>query len=406
MLKLVAIAVAISVVIGLPVENPIGDQVLENEGMYQGDIAGVDPYSDRNAIADLTKLWPNGKIYYQIDPSADNITTIIHQAMKQYKDKTGGCIEFINSKGDGNYINIYRGDGCWSLVGRQGNGKQAVSLGVGCQFVGTAVHELGHAIGFWHEQNRSDRDNYIDVHLENVKPAMRYNFDKLTPSQNLLLVPYDYNSIMEYAEYAFSVDKQKKKTIVPKKAGVTITPVWTRPGLDDNDVIAIKKLYECDGYKRPAPKMRKDYFTNFTNGWGWVRDAGRSAKQFKRVQVEGNWVIEADSAYIGKGWVRFLTDYVQVKDETKGCLSFKYKITGPGIRSIELALQEGKTIQTAWKPPPITTATGWETLRVSFKTIMDPRFFMTVICDANQTGKLYFDDIKYHFGDCQFTDSL
>ncbi|KAG1685928.1 Astacin-like metalloprotease toxin 1 [Nymphon striatum] len=399
MLKLVAIAVAISVVIGLPVENPIGDQVLENEGMYQGDIAGVDPNSDRNAITDLKKLWPNGKIYYQIDPSAENIATVIHKAMQQYKDKTGGCIEFINSKGDGNYVNIYRGNGCWSLVGKQGNGKQPVSLGSGCQYVGLAVHELGHAIGFWHEQNRSDRDDYIDVHLENVKPAMRYNFKKLTPAENFLLVAFDYNSIMEYAEYAFSVDKQKLKTIVPKKAGVTITPVWQRPGLDDNDVIAIKKLYECDGYKRPASKIPEDYFTNFTSGWGWVRDEASFVKHLKRVQVGSNWVIEADSSDIGEDYVRFLTDYVRINGQTRGCFSFKYQITGPGIRSIDLVKQDRQT-RTVWKQGPFTIATNWEIFNMEFKTTQDIRFSLTVGSDANQTGKVYFDDIKYHFGDC------
>jgi len=71
---------------------------------------------------------------------------------------------------------------------------------------GIVVHELGHAIGFRHEQNRPDRDKYIEINdkimkLDPTHPErMNFNvFKDLEPTN--YGVPYDLNSIMHYSDY-------------------------------------------------------------------------------------------------------------------------------------------------------------------------------------------------------------
>ena len=61
---------------------------------------------------------------------------------------------------------------CYSSLGKQ-NSPQVISLQVpGCtNKLGTAVHEMMHALGFFHEQSRMDRDNFINIDWNNIKTS-------------------------------------------------------------------------------------------------------------------------------------------------------------------------------------------------------------------------------------------
>jgi hypothetical protein len=58
---------------------------------------------------------------------------------------------------------------------------------------------MGHAIGFNHEQSRSDRDGFVRIRNENIPPPLQFNFNKLPTNQVTNLgVAYDYRSVMHY----------------------------------------------------------------------------------------------------------------------------------------------------------------------------------------------------------------
>ncbi|KAL1251482.1 hypothetical protein QQF64_019278 [Cirrhinus molitorella] len=161
--------------------------------------------------------------------------SVIANAMSTFHSKT--CIRFVARSTQADYISIENKDGCYSSLGRTG-GKQVVSFNrQGCVYHGIVQHELNHALGFYHEQTRSDRDKYVKINWENISPDMAYNFQKQnTNNQN---TPYDYGSIMHYGKTAFSI-----------QAGLeTITPIpdetveiGQRQGMSNTDILRINKL--------------------------------------------------------------------------------------------------------------------------------------------------------------------
>merc|ERR1711931_184365 len=151
----------------------------------------------------------------------------------------GSCLNIRPSqRSDSNYIKIIKGRGCYSSVGRTRGSSQDLSIGYGCTSTGTIQHEFMHALGFWHEQSRDDRDSYVTINWNNIVEKNKHNFRSYrTLNQGF---PYDYGSVMHYGPYAFS--KNGKPTILTKGGNYKI---GQRDGVSRQDVQEIRKLYGC-----------------------------------------------------------------------------------------------------------------------------------------------------------------
>ncbi|XP_071760146.2 low choriolytic enzyme-like [Centroberyx gerrardi] len=165
----------------------------------------------------------------------------ILNAMKDFHSKT--CIRFIPRVRQRIYISFEPKYGCFSSLGRIGD-KQVVSLSrFGCVRHGIIQHELLHALGFYHEHTRSDRDRYVRINWQYIKDYYVHNFK--TKDTNNLNTPYDYSSILHYGRTAFSSEFGKD----------TITPIpdpsvaiGQRNGMSDIDIRRINTLYKCCKY--------------------------------------------------------------------------------------------------------------------------------------------------------------
>lgn len=72
--------------------------------------------------------------------------------------------EFIWSSQKPHFLSI----SCFSSVGNRHVGKQRLSIGTNCDHIATIEHEFLHALGFWHEQSRADRDDYVEIMWDRI----------------------------------------------------------------------------------------------------------------------------------------------------------------------------------------------------------------------------------------------
>lgn len=179
--------------------------------------------------------WPGGIVPYEIDPSLP-ASSRVHDAIAAIEAATVG-IRFVPRTSQADYIRVVPGpQHCWSSVGRVG-GSQEVRLEIGCGTQET-IHELGHALGMWHEQSRCDRDDYVEILWSNIDPTYHYAFEKKCDSASDF-GPYDEGSIMHYLRYAFSINQLPT---IRSKRGLD----WKmdqKNGLTPADVFTLQAIY-------------------------------------------------------------------------------------------------------------------------------------------------------------------
>ena len=203
------------------------EEVRQNPGILT---PGAQPLGA--AILGQQFRWKGRRVPYQIDPVLQDQQRVV-DAIAHWHANTP--FQFVQREDDDDdYVNFRPGNYCLSMIGRRG-GPQDVILGPSCS-TGHCIHEIGHVAGLWHEQSRSDRDDFVEVMWDNLSQRQRINFDKhVLDAVNL--GPYDYDSIMHYPRDAFSINQ--KDTIVPKKPHQCI---GQRVGLSAGDIAAINKL--------------------------------------------------------------------------------------------------------------------------------------------------------------------
>lgn len=168
------------------------------------------------ALADVDRHqmhWPSGIVPYVFGDNLPRETRDhVKAAIAHYHARTN--IRLVPRTTQTSFVKFVPSDGCRSYIGRIG-GPQEIWLAPNCG-TSAAIHEIGHALGVWHEHTRQDRDDYIDVRWNNIQAGAEGNFDKYPFGRDR--GAYDFASVMHYHSGAFAKDAGLF-TIVKKGGG-------------------------------------------------------------------------------------------------------------------------------------------------------------------------------------------
>jgi hypothetical protein len=186
-------------------------------------------------------LWPNGRVPFVFAPDAPHQADI--QAMiAEYNARTP--VQFVARNGEYHHVEFTSSPiNNYGQIGRQWWGATKVgispTMAAGATAQTVIVHELGHAIGLYHEHTRKDRDSFVTINWPCVNPVSYGNFFRRTDAVSVDLERYDTTSVMHYTPTAFSMDG----TCVTVEVQDGVPPIFRTNRLSISDVNALWKLY-------------------------------------------------------------------------------------------------------------------------------------------------------------------
>ncbi|KXJ24158.1 zinc metalloproteinase nas-4 [Exaiptasia diaphana] len=213
------------------------------------ELTSVEHRRKREITSKMVQRWTNNIVPFVINSTLGKSgRRAVQHAINQFHYHT--CVQFVQRTDESDYIAFERNIGCYSPIGRQG-GRQILSVGDGCEQRGTIMHELMHALGFFHEHSRYDRDKYVKILWWNIEPDFLRNFESYSHDDlDTLDIPYDYDSLMHYGKLAFS--KNRQNTI--EAIGDANRPLGQMKRFSKLDIKQILKVYKCKSIdKGPLP---------------------------------------------------------------------------------------------------------------------------------------------------------
>ena len=234
-------------------------EIVQGQAILEGDIVLGIVDSEGNLPKSLTargvgntsrfSRWPDGIVVYEpLEESNSSVLSSTQQTRKEkvdiaiqhWEDNTN--ISFVarteeNADLYPNYIKFFDMSGCASHVGMIG-GEQPIYIIDACS-VGSVIHELGHAVGLFHEHTRPDRDSFVTIDWNEVMEGRELNFELLTAGVTEYS-DYDYGSIMHYGETFFS--KSGRPTIIVSDD----IEIGQREALSEMDIQSANNMYETD----------------------------------------------------------------------------------------------------------------------------------------------------------------
>ncbi|WP_312337021.1 M12 family metallopeptidase [Sphingobacterium sp.] len=172
----------------------IADDILLSEKQFLSLNSLNSSISTKSAVmTNLVSKWPNGEVPYMIANDFYDVSRI-NEAISRYNAQTPIRLVPKQSWHNDYVVFVNHPSASMSNLGRIG-GPQQIHISTVAGY-GTVMHEIGHAIGLFHEHTRSDRDEFVDV-----SPGVVNSIDYQKYDTNFIGFDvgfFDFNSIMMY----------------------------------------------------------------------------------------------------------------------------------------------------------------------------------------------------------------
>ncbi|CAH7219721.1 Mep1a [Phodopus roborovskii] len=371
--------------------------------LFEGDI--VLPRT-RNALRDSTARWKFPIPYILADNLDLNAKGAILNAFEMFRLKS--CVDFKPYEGESSYIIFQKFSGCWSMVGNQHVG-QNLSIGLGCDYKAIIEHEILHALGFYHEQSRTDRDDYVTIWWDEILPDYEHNFNTYDDTNITdLNTPYDYESLMHYAPFSFN--KNENIPTITAKIPEFNNIIGQRLDLSAIDLERLNRMYNCTSTHTLLDHcaFEKTNICGMIQGTrdddDWIHeDSSQPGKVDHTLvgQCKGaGYFMHFNTSSGVTGEVALLESRILYPKRKQQCLQFFYKMTGSPADTLIVSVRKDDGTGNVSKLVQIQTFQGdsdhnWKIAHVTLTEEKKFRYFFqgTKGDPDNSGGGISLDDI-------------
>ncbi len=188
--------------------------------------------------------WEDGIIpYYYTGSFSDEEILLIEEGMRRWESVCGVDFIEVTPRSYAYEIRKEVGNQSWTSSIGENNISCFFNYGYSTNPLKHIIHELGHCLGLLHEHQRPDRDSYVTIIWGNIYPEYEHDFEM---RDNPLITEedyeYDYDSIMHYPRYAFSINGFE--TIVPADPD---TDIGLADDISPLDAEKVREIYGPPG---------------------------------------------------------------------------------------------------------------------------------------------------------------
>uniref|UniRef100_A0A3P8VSN6 Meprin A subunit n=1 Tax=Cynoglossus semilaevis TaxID=244447 RepID=A0A3P8VSN6_CYNSE len=365
----------------------------------------------RNAILDQTSRWKFPIPYILNDTLELNAKGVILQAFEEYRLRS--CVDFKPYEGESSYIIFKKLSGCWSYVGDYKVGQE-LSIGARCDTKAIVEHELLHALGFYHEQSRSDRDNYVKIWWDQIEDGKEHNFNKYEDDFITdLNTAYDYESVMHYRPKSFNKNESIPTitTTIPEFNDI----IGQRLDFSAVDITRLNRMYNCANTHTLLDQCSFELINicgmiqNENDNADWVQVLSNPAEPDNtlggRCRDSGYFMkFDTSSGAVGKS--ALLESRILYPKRDEQCLEFFYKMSGAAGDKLVVWIRADDGTGTVRHVRKIHTITGdgdnaWKIVHVPLKMTKKFRyFFQGIRVSASSSGAILLDDITLREASC------